>query len=86
MLRKFILMGAILATSVATVPAQTKPPAADSSAKAVPTGIDIPTMNKRIETFLRTTYAWGPAFDIKVEPPKTSPDPYLIEVSVTVSM
>lgn len=89
MFRKMVIVGAMLVASVASLPAQTKPapqtpPAANPQAAAA--GIDVPAIDKRIETFLRTTYAWGPAFVIKIDPPIQALDPDLLEFSVTVSM
>jgi len=39
----------------------------------------------RVEHYLRNTYAWGPAFAVKIGPAKPSPIPNLLEVPVTVT-
>ncbi len=44
------------------------------------------TLENRVEQYLRNLYAWGPAFDVKVGPPKPSPIADLLQVPVTVSM
>jgi protein-disulfide isomerase len=44
------------------------------------------TIENRVEQYLRNLYAWGPAFDVKVGPPKPSPIADLLQVPVTVSM
>jgi protein-disulfide isomerase len=38
----------------------------------------------RVERYLRNLYAWGPSFDVKVEAPKPSSIPDLLEIPVTV--
>jgi protein-disulfide isomerase len=42
-------------------------------------------IEKHVETFLRTFYAWGSAFEVKVNPPAPSPIPALYQVSVVIS-
>ncbi len=90
MRRKSTLIALILAMSTGTVSGQAKPaakpPAASSAADSSSTGPDVATMDARIEEFLRTTYAWGPDFEIKMSPPMPSLDPELLVVTVTVSM
>jgi len=44
------------------------------------------TVASRVEKYLRNLYAWGPSYDVKVGPSKSSPIPELLEVPVTVSM
>jgi len=44
------------------------------------------TLEQRVEQYLRNYYAWGPSFEVKVGPAKSTPIPDLLEVSVTVSM
>jgi protein-disulfide isomerase len=44
------------------------------------------TVESRIEHYLRNLYAWGPTYDVKVGPSKSSPIQDLLEVRVTVSM
>ena len=42
------------------------------------------SVESRVERFLRDTYAWGPSFDVKVEPAKPSPIADLLALSVTI--
>ena len=43
-------------------------------------------MENRVEEYLRNLYAWGPAYGVKVGPPKPSPISDLLEVPVTVTV
>ena len=89
MLRRLILGGlfALLAFQL-PLGAQTSQGQAKASAskstdsQAAKTG----SPQARVEAYLRNLYAWGPDFDVKVGPPKPSPIPDLLELSVTVSM
>jgi protein-disulfide isomerase len=44
------------------------------------------TLEQRVEQYLRNYYAWGPSFEVKVGPAKSTPIPDILEVPVTVSM
>jgi protein-disulfide isomerase len=57
----------------------------------VPKATDSPaakpgTIESRVEKYLRTLYAWGPAYDVKIGPTKPSPISELLEIPVTVSL
>jgi protein-disulfide isomerase len=64
------------------------PPAKETASPAKPAANSAQTSNSiesRVEHYLRDTYAWGPAFDVKVGPAKPSPIPDLLAVPVTVT-
>lgn len=44
------------------------------------------TLESRVERYLRTLYAWGPTYEVKVGPAKPSPVADLLEVPVKVSL
>ncbi|MGD0909186.1 MAG: thioredoxin domain-containing protein [Candidatus Acidiferrales bacterium] len=44
------------------------------------------TVEARVESYLRNSYAWGSDYQLKVGPTKPSPLPELLEVPFTVSM
>jgi protein-disulfide isomerase len=78
-----ILIASCVSSSAQTNSASDKSPApktADSSG-AKPAGVEA-----RVEQYLRNLYAWGPTFEVKVGPSKSSPIAELLEVPVTVSM
>jgi protein-disulfide isomerase len=62
--------------STAPKPSPAAPAAAPSPNAAI---------QRKIETYLRNTYAWGPDFKLKFEPLKETPVPNLYEVKVEVS-
>jgi protein-disulfide isomerase len=45
----------------------------------------VAAIQKRVESFLRNMFAWGPDFEVKVAAPKPGPIDSLYEVPVTVS-
>ncbi len=88
-LRKVTFYFAVcLAMSQLPAAAQTPSPkeASQTSKAANPTPAKSGTVEGRIEQYLRNLYAWGPAYTVKVGPPKPSPIADLLEVAVTVSM
>lgn len=72
-----------LRTSAQTVKGNEASPPSKSTISSVPNQNSIET---RVELYLRNAYAWGPAFEVKVGPPKSSPIPDLLALSVTVTM
>jgi protein-disulfide isomerase len=86
-----VIFCALLSSSLFQIPsaAQTAPPRnakPPAPAPASPSATNAGTVENRIEKYLRNLYAWGPAFEAKVGPAKTSPLADLLEVPVTVSM
>jgi protein-disulfide isomerase len=73
MLRKISLLF-LLATL--TTAAQTRP---SESAPAQP------QIEKKVETFLRNLFAWGPEYQIKIGPLKDAPMPGYYEISVNIA-
>ena len=68
--------------------AQSAPPkeATGTPKPASPSTPKPDSIESRVEHYLRNTYAWGPAFEVHVGAPKSSPIPDLLSVSVTVTM
>jgi len=44
------------------------------------------SLEDKIEEYLRNLYAWGPQYEIKLGPAKSSPIPDLLEIPVTVAL
>jgi protein-disulfide isomerase len=44
------------------------------------------SLEDKIEKYLRNLYAWGPQYEVKLGPAKTSPIPDLLEIPVTVGL
>jgi protein-disulfide isomerase len=44
------------------------------------------SLETHVEQYLRNLYAWGPSYEVKVGPPKSSPVADLLEVPVKVSL
>ena len=78
-----ILAGFPVSSFAQSAPAGNKSDAPQSESVA---GAKSQTPEKRVEDYLRNLYAWGPAYEVKVSPPKPSPIPDLLEMSVTVAM
>jgi protein-disulfide isomerase len=78
-----ILLASCVPSSAQTNSASDKSPAPKTaeSSGAKPAGVEA-----RVEQYLRNLYAWGPTFEVKVGPSKSSPIAELLEVPVTVSM
>ena len=58
-------------------------PSANSPASPAPKS---GSLEDKIEKYLRNMYAWGPQYEIKLGPAKTSPVPDLLEIPVTVGL
>ncbi len=73
------LAATILFTAI-TSPAQTPPPA------TAPPSPEQAQLLKNTEAFIRTLFAWGPDFAVKLGPlsPSPSPDFYLVPLTVTI--
>src|ERR1700678_1829864 len=73
------LAATILFTAI-TSPAQTPPPA------TAPPSPEQSQLLKNTEAFIRTLFAWGPDFAVKLGPlsPSPSPDFYLVPLTVTI--
>ncbi|MGA7793142.1 MAG: thioredoxin domain-containing protein [Candidatus Acidiferrales bacterium] len=89
MLRKLVLC-ALLFLSAFQLPSVAQTGSGKEKAPA-PKAADSPTarpgtVEARVEEYLRNLYAWGPTYDVKVGPSKSSPIPDLLEVPVTVSL
>jgi len=89
MLRRILVLASLLSWLVPGAAAQkspTKPPpAANTPAPASPAN-KAETLEQRVEQYLRNYYAWGPSYDVKVGPPKSTPVSDLLEVPVTVAV
>jgi len=87
-LRKIVCAAILIfACSLPSYP-QTKE-AEEKSAAPKPvdsTGAKQGTLESRVEQYLRNLYAWGPSYEVKIGPSKTSPVPDLLEVPVKVSL
>src|SRR5713101_3765353 len=79
----FLLFAAVLVVSAAAQNPSAKPIARPAvAANAVPGG----PIQTAVENYLRKLYAWGPAYRVKVGPPKDAPVADLLEVSIEVSL
>ena len=76
----FVVPFAVRAQGVAASPAQQASPAPADLTPAARSNIE-----GRVESFLRTLYAWGPSFGLKIGPIKSTPLDNLYEVTVDVS-
>lgn len=60
--------------------------AQEKSASSIPNNTTSPTeIEHRVEKYLRNFYAWGPAFQVKVDPPVASEISDLYQVPVVIS-
>lgn len=90
MLRKLILCS-LLTLLVFQLPSGAQTSSSGKEKAAAPKTTDSQTTKpgspeSRVEAYLRNLYAWGPEFDVKVGPAKSSPISDLLELPVTVSM
>ena len=95
MLRKALLIAIVLCFAAAHVlqaqtDAEKKRPASASAQITNPSASNssagkLESTERRVEKYLRNLYAWGPSYEIKVGPSKSSPVAGLLEVPVTVS-
>ena len=69
-------------TPEATQPAPPTPSAKSPASPAPKPG----SLEDKIEKYLRNMYAWGPQYEVKLGPAKTSPIPDLLEIPVTVGL
>jgi protein-disulfide isomerase len=69
-------------TPGAARPSNPSPPAQPPSTPAAKPG----SLEDKIEKYLRNMYAWGPQYEIKLGPTKSSPIPDLLEIPVTVEL
>jgi protein-disulfide isomerase len=88
MLRHLLALACLLPWFAPTAAAQKSP-----KDQAPPSKTQVPpsppakavTLEQRVEQYLRNYYAWGPSFEVKTGPPKSTPVPEILEVSVTVT-
>jgi protein-disulfide isomerase len=78
-MKRKLIVGALAGLSLVAPAAVSPQTGAGSAAPATQ------VLRQRIEQYLRTLYAWGPAFTVAVDPPEPSPVPGLLRVQVTVS-
>ena len=86
----FALLSFVLC-AIAQVHAQTpesaQPAPPKPSAKSLASPAPKPgSLEDKIEKYLRNMYAWGPQYEVKLGPAKTSPIPDLLEIPVTVGL
>ena len=88
MLRQILVLACLFSWLVPGAAAQTsstnQSPAPNTQASS-PTNKE-ETLEQRVEHYLRNYYAWGPSYELKVGPPKSTPVPELLEIPVTVSV
>src|SRR5437879_11462821 len=76
-------------TAAAGVSAQTRPTASPSKSPKPQAAADpsaATPIQKKLETFLRKLYAWGPSFRVKIGVLRDAPAPGFYEVPVEVAM
>src|SRR3989454_8870708 len=82
---KRLLVVMLLATAAAGVAAQTRPTASPSKSPKPQVAADpsaAAPIQKKLETFLRKLYAWGPSFRVKIGVLRDAPAPGFYEVPV----
>ena len=83
------LLVALCCTVVAVPKMNAQAPAAGSAKPAQTPAPATPkrgSLEDKVEKYLRNMYAWGPQYEIKMDSPKPSPIPDLLEISVTVGL
>ena len=86
---KRLLVVMLLTTAAAGVAAQTRPTASPSKSPKPQAAADpsaATPIQKKLETFLRKLYAWGPSFRVKIGVLRDAPAPGFYEVPVEVTM
>src|SRR5438128_7235464 len=86
---KRLLVVMLLTTAAADVAAQTRPAASPSKSPKPQAAADpsaATPIQKKLETFLRKLYAWGPSFRVKIDVLRDAPAPGFCEVPVEVTM
>ena len=89
-MRRYLILYILLLLTIFQLPsAAQSTPRTEKPADPKPGGISAAkpeTVESRVEHYLRNLYAWGPDYDVKVGPSKSSPIPDLLEVPVTVAL
>jgi len=86
---QIVLLLALSCVVVAIPKMNAQAPAAgnpQSSAKPASATPKPGSLEDKVERYLRNMYAWGPQYEIKMDPPKLSPIPDLLEIAVTVGL
>ena len=79
------LMLLILLATLLAVPVYGQAPPAKAPSKSPATSADTSAVNKRIESYLRMLYAWGPSFKLTMGPLEPAPVSGFYKVDVKVS-
>jgi protein-disulfide isomerase len=89
MLRQIFALACLLpwfAPIAAAQKSSTDQPPPSKTQVAPPPPAKAATLEQRVEQYLRNYYAWGPSYEVKAGPPKSTPVAEILEVPVTVSM
>src|SRR5437868_5148711 len=86
-MRSRVLVAIAIVLGFAVLMRSQSAPAQQPSAKPLPAELSpaaASVIQKRVESFLRNAYGWGPSFELQVGPVASSPVNGLYEVPVTV--